>query len=146
MWLLLGYERPAYLDLQRMQIDKFSSLKPLSINNWNMRALDTSKHADQHIILTSTRAQYLLSSFDVIWTASEWNCEFSPTKIRVLHWSCFSCSVKSYLLENHFRSTKYSNSLSIGVDCNHRNKKMENMFILIHRLYKAPYVHALPLI
>lgn len=51
------------------------------------------------LLTTSTRAQYLLSSFDVMWTASVWNWEFSPTKIRVLHWSCFSCSVKSYLLK-----------------------------------------------
>jgi hypothetical protein len=47
---------------------------------------------------TSTRAQYLRSNFVVMWTASAWNCEFSPTKISVLHWSFFSASVKSCLL------------------------------------------------
>jgi len=30
-----------------------------------------------------------------MWTASAWNCELSPTKIRVRHWSFFNDSVKS---------------------------------------------------
>lgn len=30
-----------------------------------------------------------------MWTASAWNCELSPTKISVRHWSFFNDSVKS---------------------------------------------------
>jgi len=51
------------------------------------------------LYITSTSAQCLLSSFVVIWMASSWNFEFSPTKISVRHCNFLNESVKSCLLE-----------------------------------------------
>lgn len=48
---------------------------------------------------TSTKALYLLSNFDIIWSASEWKGELSPTKMRVRHRSLFNPSVMSGLLQ-----------------------------------------------
>lgn len=48
---------------------------------------------------TSTKALNLLSSFEVMWRASEWKGELSPTKISVRHFNLFNPSVISGLLQ-----------------------------------------------
>lgn len=50
---------------------------------------------------TSTNALYLLSIFEVMWTASEWNGECSPTKIRERHCNFLNPSLKSGLLQDN---------------------------------------------
>lgn len=47
---------------------------------------------------TSTKALYLLSILEVMWTASEWKGELSPTNIRERHCSFRSPSLMSGLL------------------------------------------------
>lgn len=48
---------------------------------------------------TSTKALNLRSSFEVMWRASEWKGELSPTKISVRHFRLFSPSVMSGRLQ-----------------------------------------------
>lgn len=54
---------------------------------------------------TSTNALYLLSSSVVMWMASEWKGESSPTKIRVRHCNFFNPSVMSCLLHTCLASS-----------------------------------------
>ena len=51
------------------------------------------------LLHTSTKALNLRSSFEVMWRASEWKGELSPTKISVRHFRLFSPSVMSGRLQ-----------------------------------------------
>lgn len=58
------------------------------------------------LVHTSTNALNLLSSFEVMWRASAWKGEFSPTIIRDRHFSFLSPSVMSGLLQNKTSKVK----------------------------------------
>ena len=64
------------------------------------------------VLLTSTNALNLLSSFEVMWRESELNGEFSPTKIRERHCNLFNPSVISGLLMTAKKINIYLRSLS----------------------------------
>jgi len=59
---------------------------------WGCSSVTIDPHA-----WTSTKALYLLSSFEVMWRASEWKGEFSPTNIRDRHCSFPNPSLMSRL-------------------------------------------------
>lgn len=65
---------------------------------------------DEHNMgYTSTKALYLLSSLEVMWRASEWKGESSPTKISVRHCNFLNPPVMSYLLHTSLASSGCSN-------------------------------------
>lgn len=67
---------------------------------------------DEHNMgYTSTKALYLLSSLEVMWRASEWKGESSPTKISVRHCNFLNPPVMSYLLHtsSHHQAVQMTN-------------------------------------
>lgn len=86
--------------LRGLQLSRHGLYRPYPMKKYsmgiNMARGCSSVTTDPHA-WTSTSALYLLSSFVVMWRASEWKGEFSPTKISVLHCSFFKDSVKSCL-------------------------------------------------
>lgn len=82
---------------------------------------------------TSTRALYLLSSFEVMYKASEWKGELSPTKISVRHCSPFSPLVRSGLLKIGKSELKHINMPM------YREDRMQTILTLMKQFYNRNY-------
>lgn len=92
MRLLLCYHWPTCLNLQDC-----STHPPVNKARSHANQIWTINDGIDPI-LTSTNALYRLSRLEVMWSASEWNGELSPTKIRERHCSFLNPSVMSGLL------------------------------------------------
>ena len=82
---------------EESRLVEFFSMKNLWLLLLKQRreSCEADKHLRYH---TSTKAQYLRSSFAVMWRASVWKGDWSPTKISVRHFNVFRPSVMSGLL------------------------------------------------